>query len=176
MSARETGKRTAMCSTQQAQASALTAHHVGFTVPDLEEAITFFTRAFDARLLHRFEPAGSQSDEDGWMERQLGVDSKARMKIASMALGTMQVEFFEYEVPHQRRNIPANSDWGGHHFALQVPDAIEPVLERIRTIPGVTVQGEIQEVTDATHPLKGVRWIYFRAPWGMQLELFTPAD
>jgi hypothetical protein len=66
--------------------------------------------------------------------------------------------------------MPKNSDYGGHHLAFFVED-IDTAVEYLRAQPGVTVLGDVQTIEDG--PIAGDRWIYFRAPWGMQMEVLN---
>ncbi|MFI5529586.1 VOC family protein [Kitasatospora sp. NPDC051853] len=142
-------------------------HHVAYTVPDLEEAVAFFTGLLGAELVYRTGPV---QDPDGdWMERQLGVHPRAVAHIAMLRLGPVgNLELFQYEAPGQRRELPRNSDWGGHHLAIAVAD-VDAAAEYLRA-NGVEVLGEPETVADGG-PIDGDRWVYFRAPWGLQLEL-----
>lgn len=143
--------------------------HVAYTVPDLDQAVEFFVDVLGADLLYRL---GSVKDDEGdWMRRQLGVDPRASAQIAMLRLGPVtNVELFQYEAPDQSRQIPKNSDYGGHHLAFYVRD-IEAAAEYLRAQPGVILLGEIETIEDG--PIAGDRWIYFLTPWGMQMEILN---
>jgi catechol 2,3-dioxygenase-like lactoylglutathione lyase family enzyme len=142
-------------------------HHLAYTVPDLDEAVAFFAEAFGARLAYL---AGPISDRSGrWMPRHLGVHPESVLRIAMLRLGPgANLELFEYQAPDQRRSLPRNSDWGGHHLAFWTDD-IEAAVSAAAEYPGVRVLGGIDTVADG--PIKGTRWVYLTTPWGMQLEL-----
>ncbi|MDT3399399.1 VOC family protein [Streptomyces sp. B1866] len=142
-------------------------HHVAYTVPDLDEAVAFFTGVMGARLAYRTGPV---SDPDGdWMARQLGVHPRARARIAMLRLGPVtNVELFQYTGPGRRRRMPRNSDWGGHHLALWTDDFDASVAHLLRQ-PGVRMRGTPQTVRDG--PIAGTRWVYVTTPWGLHLEL-----
>ncbi|MEU9129458.1 VOC family protein [Kitasatospora sp. NPDC048540] len=147
---------------------ALAVHHVAYTVPDLDQAVEFFTGVLGARLLYRIGPV--EDPEGEWMTRQLGVHREARAWIAMLRLGPVtNLELFEYRSPDQRRVLPRNSDWGGHHLAIAVED-VDAAAAHLRAQPGVEVLGEPQTVADGG-PIHGDRWVYFRTPWGLQLEI-----
>lgn len=146
---------------------ALTVHHVAYTVPDLDQAVAFFTEVIGAELLYRAGPVQGSGD---WMTRQLGVHAEAVARIAMLRLGPVSnLELFEYTAPGQRRELPRNSDWGGHHLAIAVTD-VDAATVYLRAQPGVEVLGEPETVADGG-PIDGDRWVYFRTPWGLQLEL-----
>ena len=147
---------------------ALAVHHVAFTVPDLDQAVDFFIEVLGAELLYRIGPV--EDKEGDWMTRQLGVDRDAAAHIAMLRLGPVtNLELFEYTAPDQRRELPRNSDWGGHHLAVAVAD-VDTAVAYLRAQPGVEVLGEPQTITDGG-PIHGDRWVYFRTPWGLQLEV-----
>lgn len=141
-------------------------HHVAYTVPDLDQAVEFFTDVIGAELVYRLGPVQGEGD---WMTRQLNVAADARAQIAMLRLGPVtNLELFEYTAPDQRQSLPRNSDWGGHHLAIYVTD-VDAAVDYLLTRPGVRVLGEPQTILDG--PIAGDRWVYFLTPWGMQLEL-----
>ncbi len=144
-------------------------HHVAYTVPDLEQAVRFFTDVLGARVVYRMGPV---EDPDGdWMARKLGVHPKASTRIAMLRLGPVtNLELFEYTAPDQRQELPRNSDWGGHHLAIHVAD-VDAAVAYLERQPGVTVLGAPETIEDG--PIAGDRWVYFTTPWGMQLELIN---
>lgn len=144
--------------------------HLGVTVPDLGAAIRFFVEVLGAEHLYTEGPV--RETEGEWMQRQLGVHPRSELHAAMLRMpGGFRLELFEYSAPDQRRSIPRNSDWGGSHLALEVPD-IEAAIDHMRDVPGVDVMGEIHETEEA--PGVVVLWIYVATPWGMQLELVSP--
>ena len=142
-------------------------HHVAYTVPNLNQAVEFFTDVIGAKLVYVLGPV--QDTEGDWMTRQLGVAADARAHIAMLRLGPVtNLELFEYTAPDQRQLLPRNSDWGGHHLAIYVTD-VDAAVAYLRTQPGVQVLGEPETIIDG--PIAGNRWVYFLTPWGMQMEL-----
>ncbi|KUJ41300.1 glyoxalase [Streptomyces albus subsp. albus] len=142
-------------------------HHIAYTVPELDAAVTFFTEVLGAELAYRTGPI---ADPDGhWMARQLGVHPRATVEIAMLRLGPVtNVELFQYTGPGRRERMPGNSDWGGHHLALWTEDFDASVAHLARQ-PGVRMLGEPQTVTEG--PIAGTRWVYLTTPWGLHLEL-----
>ncbi|MDM0116089.1 VOC family protein [Variovorax sp. J22R133] len=145
------------------------AEHIGFTVPDLEEATRFFV---DVLGLDQFYDRGPFSSNDNWMHDTLNVHPRAvmrKLRFFRCGHGT-NFEVFEYESPDQNRDQPKNSDVGGHHIALYVSD-IHMAVEYLRS-HGVRVLDEPRQVASGA-PNAGVWWVYFLAPWGMQFELVS---
>ncbi|MEV5886361.1 nitroreductase/quinone reductase family protein [Streptomyces sp. NPDC052020] len=144
-------------------------HHIAYTVPDLEQAVSFFVDVLGAELAYRLGPV--EDPEGDWMTRKLGVHPRASAHIAMLRLGPVtNLELFEYTAPDQDRGRPRNSDWGGHHFALYVDD-VDKAADYLREVPGVTILGEPETITEG--PIAGDRWVYFTTPWGLHMELIN---
>ena len=142
--------------------------HIGFTVPDLDEATRFLVDVIGCEYLFSLGPFG---DPDGsWMADHLAVDPRATIpENRFFSLGGQAVlEVFAYRAPGQRTEPPRNSDIGGHHVAIYVDD-IDAAVGHLRA-HGVTVLGEPTASSGAN---LGQRWVYFLAPWGMQFELVS---
>ncbi|HEV2597901.1 VOC family protein [Sphingopyxis sp.] len=142
--------------------------HIGFTVPDLDEATHFFVEVLGCDLVCDLPPI---SDATGsWMHDQLNVDPRATCRIRLLRCGHgSNFEIFEYDAPAQRRDIPANSDVGGFHLAFYVDD-FGVALDYLRG-QQLRILGE--PVLRESGPNAGQTWVYFLSPWGMQLELVS---
>lgn len=140
--------------------------HIGLTVPDLDEAISFFTGVLGCELTYEVGPL---EHPDDWMARQLNVHPRSTMRVATLRCGPVtNLELFEYSTADQRAELPKNSDHGGHHLAFFVKD-MNAAVAYLREQPGITVLGEPQ--VDDEGPIEGNEWVYFLAPWGMQMEV-----
>ena len=138
--------------------------HVGFTVPDIEEAHRFLVDVLGCEYLYTLGPFEPDGD---WMATHLNVHPDTRMLNRWFRCGDQAVfEVFHYEAPDQRDAMPRNSDIGGHHVALYVDD-VDAAIEHLRA-HGVRV---LEGPTASRGPARGNRWIYFLSPWGMQFEL-----
>jgi len=140
--------------------------HVGLTVPDLEAAQRFFVDVLGCAFVFADGPYANAPD---FMTGSLGVDPKASFRYAFLRCGHgANLEVFEYQAPDQAEALPKNSDVGGHHFCFYVDD-IEAAVAYLRA-HGIRVL-DLNEV--ASGPAAGSRWVYFLAPWGLQLELVS---
>lgn len=143
--------------------------HVGFTVPDLEEATRFFVDVIGCELAYRLGPI---SNRDGdWMERHLNVPRQVgvrEIRFFRCGFGP-NFEIFEYEGGGLSHTPPRNCDVGGHHLAFYVDD-FDAALAYLGG-RGVQILGSPTVRVDG--PSAGQTWIYFLAPWGMQLELVS---
>jgi glyoxylase I family protein len=141
--------------------------HIGFTVPDLEQATRFLVDVIGCEYMYTLGPFQDGGD---WMSRHLNVHPRAVMRELRFfrCAGAAIFEVFQYEAPDQDTRAPRNSDIGGHHVALYVDDLDEAV--RHLEACGVEVLGP---PTASRGPSEGQRWVYFLAPWGMQFELVS---
>ena len=142
--------------------------HIGFTVPDLEQARAFLVDVIGCEYLYSLGPF--VHEEGNWMAEHLNVHPRTVMRRNSFfRCGNQAVfEVFSYEAPDQRTVPPRNSDIGGHHVALYVDD-LDAAVAHLRSA-GVTVCGE---PTASKGHHEGQRWVYFLAPWGMQFEVVS---
>ncbi|MFP5206462.1 MAG: VOC family protein [Acidobacteriota bacterium] len=142
--------------------------HIGFTVPDLDQATEFFVNVIGCQYL--FELGPFQADDD-WMVTHLNVHPRTvmrRLRFFRCKHGP-NFEIFEYEAPERNLSQPRNSDVGGHHLAFYVDDfarALAYLKEH-----GVRLLGS--PTTRTVGPNAGQTWIYFLSPWGMQMELVS---
>ncbi len=141
--------------------------HFGFTVPDLDEAEAFLVGVLGAVPVYTL--ASKQADDD-WMTVHLGVHPSTvvrQIRFYRLGNGT-NLEVFEYHAADGQKPQPRNSDIGGHHLALYVDD-IDEAAAYLRARE-VDVMGDPVMSAGAS---AGQRWLYFRAPWGMQFELVS---
>ncbi|WP_066039684.1 VOC family protein [Herbiconiux solani] len=146
------------------------AEHLGFTVPDMEEAHTFFVDVIGAE--HIYSLPAMQKDDD-WMQEHLNVDPRSvvnEIRFYRCGHGP-NFEVFEYQPAADQRPQPRNSDLGGHHIAFYVDD-LDAAIAYLRE-SGIRVLGE---PTASRNASAGQRWIYFLSPWGMQFELVSYPD
>ena len=141
--------------------------HIGFTVPNLKEAVLFFKEVIGCEEYYTMGPLQASERE---LFRRLDVPSDATIMIQLMRCASgANFEIFEYQSSSQRDVLPRNSDHGGHHLAFYVDD-IEAAVDYLKK-KGIEVQGEAEYKTEGESA--GESWVYFKAPWGMQLELVS---
>lgn len=141
--------------------------HIGITVPDLDAAKVFFIDIIGCELVF---DGGASGRDPQFMRTSLSVHPDAELKYCFLRCGHgVNFEVFEYSAPDQNTTPPKNSDIGGHHVAFYVDD-IEAAVAHLKD-HGIRIQGEINRITDG--PAGGSAWVYFLAPWGLQLELVS---
>ena len=102
--------------------SATNVDHLGITVPDLQQAISFFTGVLGAEFLFSFQEGPGTSNPAN-LNQAFGVPPDSKLQIAMLRLGpTLNIELMEYNTPDQRKVMPRNSDFGAPHIAFFVSD------------------------------------------------------
>jgi catechol 2,3-dioxygenase-like lactoylglutathione lyase family enzyme len=146
--------------------------HTGITVPDMKQAITFFTDVLGCQRIMAFGPF---SDDKGtFMKDALDVHPRAIITQITMircGFGS-NIELFSYQSPDQQVVQPKNSDIGGYHIAIYVDD-IKAADKYLKSKGVFTLFGPIP-VTQG--PAAGQAILYFKAPWGLQMEAITYPD
>lgn len=142
--------------------------HTGITVPDIKQALDFFTNVLGCQHAMTFGPFAD--DKGTFMQDLLNVNPRAKIEQISLVrcgYGS-NIELFQYTAPDQKDATPKNSDIGGYHIAFYVDDikAAEDYLKanKVRTMMALPVdQG----------PAAGQSILYFMAPWGLQFEAIS---
>jgi len=135
--------------------------HVGLTVPDVETASRFLIDVIGGETLYDIGPF---SDPQEWMASHLARRADARierMRVMRIANGPT-LELVELS------GAPA-TDGGGVHIAFYVDD-MEAALAAVKA-HGAAIQSGPVIMTEG--PSAGLAWLYFTAPWGLQLELVS---
>jgi catechol 2,3-dioxygenase-like lactoylglutathione lyase family enzyme len=141
--------------------------HIGFTVPDLDQAERFFVDVIGCERIYSLGPF---ERDDNWMAENLNVHPRTVMKelrFFRCAIGP-NFEIFQYKSADGQAPQPRNSDIGGHHLAFYVDD-FDKAYEYLK-LKNVKILGE---PTFSKNASEGQKWVYFLSPWGMQLELVS---
>ena len=145
--------------------------HVAVTVPDLAQAVDFFTDVLGCERLYSM---GRFADPTGtWMSDNLGVHPRAEIDdfaILRCANGA-NFELFQYRAPDQVQRWPRMSDHGGTHIAFYVED-MDAALEHLRS-HGVEVLGEGAKAGIGPEAGEGSTFAHFLTPWGQLLEFVS---
>jgi catechol 2,3-dioxygenase-like lactoylglutathione lyase family enzyme len=143
--------------------------HTGVTVPDMAQAVDFFTNVVGCQKAMSFGPF---SDDKGtFMQDLLNVDQRAVIEeITLIRCGHgSNIELFKYSSPDQKDATPKNSDIGGYHIAFYVDD-IQAAKDYLKSKGVKTFLGPLN-VKEG--PAGGQSIFYFLAPWGLQLEAIS---
>ena len=136
--------------------TAITIDHYGYVVPDVEQAVEFFTRVLGFELVSLDEPLAFPDDR---LARWYHVHPRASARFAFVRYGRATIELTEWHTPDQNPAVPSNSDLGGRHFAIAVSD-VDAAMAYLQAQPGVTVFEK-----------SAWNFAYFTTPWGMTLQV-----
>jgi catechol 2,3-dioxygenase-like lactoylglutathione lyase family enzyme len=143
--------------------------HTGITVPDIKQALDFFTNVLGCQHAMTFGPF---SDDKGtFMQDLLNVHPRAKIEQISLVrcgYGS-NIELFQYSSPDQKDATPKNSDIGGYHVAFYVDD-IKAAADYLKANNVRTLMGPLPVDQG---PAAGQSILYFMAPWGLQFELIS---
>jgi catechol 2,3-dioxygenase-like lactoylglutathione lyase family enzyme len=141
--------------------------HAAYTVPDLDEAVSFFVDVLGAEELYR----SKRGPDATFMPANFDVPSDAALELSMLRLPpNLNIELFEWQTADRRTEHPRHSDRGGHHLCFVVDD-VDQAVSHLKRVPGVRVLGERKEVAGDSPAVAGNRWIYFLTPWGLLMEL-----
>jgi catechol 2,3-dioxygenase-like lactoylglutathione lyase family enzyme len=143
--------------------------HTGVTVPDMKQAVDFFTNVIGCKKAMSFGPF---SDDKGtFMQDLLGVHPRAvieEITLVRCGFGS-NIELFKYTAPDQKDATPKNSDIGGYHIAFYVDD----VAGAKAYLEGKGVATRMGPLPVNEGPAAGQTILYFQAPWGLQFEAIS---
>ena len=142
--------------------------HIGFTVPDMEQAVDFFRSMFGTVTVME---CGSVDVDDDFMLRRLGVPESCKIKDQRVIQveDTCSLELFEYSGPTGEPSIKHNGEVGAMHISFEVDDAFV-AAERLREAGVDVLEGP---TLIEGGPMDGLVWCYLRAPWGQYLEILS---
>ncbi len=143
--------------------------HVGITVYETKPAVDFFEKVMGCKAHTTFGPF--RDDKGPFMKDLLDVHPRAvinRITLIRCGNGS-NVEVLEYRAPDQKTARPRNSDLAGHHIAFYVDDIAKAAA--YLKAKGVTTFLGPFAVKEG--PAAGQTILYFKAPWGLQMELIS---
>ena len=139
--------------------TASTIDHIAFTVPDLAEAVAFFTAVLGCVVLRQAGPNPTDSY----------VHPHGQLRLALLRYDEhLKIELLAYELPGQDTQTtvpPKQSDIGGGHLAFAVTD-LDAAVAYLRAQPTVRIL-EVGWRPD------GRGYAFFATPWGMELQLIS---
>ncbi|HEY7177854.1 MAG TPA: VOC family protein [Gaiella sp.] len=138
--------------------------HVGITVPNIDEAVSWFEDVMGCVAPLTFGPFSGVQD-------LLDVDPSAVVQQITMVRcgRSANIELFHYTAPDQRTDLPKNSDWSGYHIAFYVTD-IDAAVQYMVAHGAVKLAGPLP-VTEG--PAAGETINYFKTPFGTYIELIS---
>jgi len=143
--------------------------HVGFTVPNMEEAHSFLVNVLGCTFLYEVGEYSHVNGTSNWMFEYLNVHPRSGLNIQMYRCGTgVCLEVFEYTAPDQTWQIPLPDDVGSFCLSIEVDD-VDACVHRLQAHGRAFVELPIQEDAQT-----GVRFVNFRAPWSQRFRLVSP--
>lgn len=140
--------------------------HIGLTVPSVEAASGFLHALLGAATLYDIGPFAEPGE---WMATHLASTPGSRihrLRVVRIANGPV-LELIELE--RGATGATPSAAAGGFHIAFYVED-MEAALSALK-VHGAEIQTGPVEMTQG--PSAGLTFLYFKAPWGQQLELVS---
>jgi len=144
--------------------------HVGFNVPNLDEAVTFFTDVLGFHKVYQEGKLPLNADA----KKAFNIRQSAEItRIAMLQTGNgSNIELFEYSSPERKMERPMNDDIGWYHFAVYTTDMEKSVT--YLTSKNVHIIGN--PIEHKSGPNAGLTGVYFETPWHLQIELVSYPD
>jgi len=149
---------------------ALSFSHIGITVPDLEAAVEFYTKAFDLYLI--MPPTEIKEDDSaiGVMCDDVFGPGWGSFRIAHMSTADrVGIELFEFPKTEPEENLFEYWRPGIFHFCLQD----EKLEERVKIIESLGGRQRMEKVRYYYPGEKPYRMVYCEDPFGNIVELYS---
>ncbi len=144
--------------------------HTGITVSDLDRSLPFYRDMLGLELI----TGPTDVFEGDELSKGVGVE-EAKLRLAIFKVGEGSLELLEYQNPKSSvdKPMPPNTI-GAMHVAFRVEDVQAKMKEFEER--GVKFLSPLNVVDEG--PLEGWKWIYFKDPDGITLELvqFDPPE
>lgn len=141
--------------------------HVGINVPDMNQAVTFFTEVFGFSAVTTLGPIPL---DDAWKKTNHMNAKTGPVTIKMVKAGTgANIELFEYKENKGSFQQPGGDDIGASHIAFYTND-ISKSVDYLKS-KGIKFLGEPFLVPSGD--TEGETWVYFLTPWGAKMELVS---
>jgi glyoxylase I family protein len=136
-------------------------HHIGLVVRDLERSLEFYGQMFGVAPEFTADASGDEVSE------ALGVPN-ASLRFAFLRLKNVDLELLSYGNPRKESFDLRGCDVGASHVAIEVDD----IDAMCAAMAEKGVQFFAKPLRIDGGPLDGCKFVYFRDPDGIILELF----
>ncbi|AWK07039.1 glyoxalase [Flavobacterium crocinum] len=154
----------------QNNAGILGIDHVGINVPDLNQAIPFFSDVLGFTPVTQLGPIPLDAN---WKEANHINPNTGAVTIKMINAGTgASIEVFSYADNKGSKAHPNSDDIGASHIAFYTSDINESV--KYLKSKGVKILGE--PFLTPSGDTAGESWVYFETPWGSKMELVSYPD
>lgn len=141
--------------------------HVGINVPDLQQAIDFFSEIFGFSAVTQLGPFPLDT---AWKENNnMHPDTGAvTIKMVHAGIGA-SIEIFAYDDNHGNKVYPGSDDLGASHIGFYTAH-METAVAFLKS-KGIKFLGE--PFLMPSGDTEGETWVYFLSPWGAKMELVS---
>jgi len=141
--------------------------HVGINVPDMDQAVNFFTDVLGFSAVTTLGPIPL---DDTWKKNNQMQSGTGAVTIKMIKAGTgANIELFEYQNNKGSKQFPGGDDLGASHIAFYTDDIKQSVT--FLKSKGVQFLGE--PFLMPSGDTEGETWVYFLTPWGAKMELVS---
>lgn len=143
--------------------------HIGFTVPNVDEAARWFVDVLGFTNPLTWGPFADPTGN--LMHQLLDVNPRAVIEKVRMVRGGAgpNVELFQWSAPDQSHKFPLNSDYGGHHIAFYVRD----IAKAVKYMESKPVKKLLGPFSITGGPAAGQTINYFHPPFGTYVEFIS---
>ena len=141
--------------------------HVGINVPDMKQAVNFFTDVLGFSAVTSLGPIPL---DDAWKKNNHMNPKTGPVSFKMVKAGTgANIELFEYQDNKGSSQQPGGDDIGASHIAFYTND-INKSVAYLKS-KGVQFLGE--PFLMPSGDTEGETWVYFVTPWGSKMELVS---
>lgn len=141
--------------------------HVGINVPDMKQAVNFFTDVLGFSVVTSLGPIPL---DDAWKKNNRINPKTGPVSFKMVKAGTgANLELFEYQDNKGSSQQPGGDDIGASHIAFYTNDISKSVA--YLKSKGVQFLGE--PFLMPSGDTEGETWVYFVTPWGSKMELVS---
>ncbi|MCA6067877.1 VOC family protein [Chryseobacterium sp. RG1] len=141
--------------------------HIGINVPDMKQAVNFFTDVLGFSAVTNLGPIPL---DNTWKKNNHMQSETGPVTIKMIKAGTgANIELFEYKDNKGSLQQPGGDDIGASHIAFYTNDISKSVA--YLKSKGVQFLGE--PFLMPSGDTEGETWVYFVTPWGSKMELVS---
>lgn len=141
--------------------------HVGINVPDMKQAVNFFTDVLGFSAVTSLGPIPL---DDAWKKNNRMNPKTGPVSFKMVKAGTgANIELFEYQENKGSSQQPGGDDIGASHIAFYTND----ISKSVAYLKSKGVQFFGEPFLMPSGDTEGETWVYFVTPWGSKMELVS---
>ncbi|TDQ08225.1 VOC family protein [Pedobacter metabolipauper] len=151
----------------QEKAGVIGVDHIGINVPDMNQAVNFFTDVFGFSAVTTLGPIPLDAT---WKKNNRMQSGTGAVTIKMVKAGTgANIELFEYKDNNGSKQFPGGDDLGASHIAFYTDD----IKQSVTFLKSKGVQFFGEPFLMPSGDTEGETWVYFLTPWGAKMELVS---